>query len=81
MGRAANWIGSGNLTQLQFSRLVPNEGTNTPGGLPGESSVHAVQPVERGEVPRLLGEHAHHTRAFPTAAPTQGLCNTSLVGL
>jgi hypothetical protein len=81
MGRPAHWPGPGDLQQLQGSALVPHEGPHTPGAVPRGSSGHAVQPILRGEVPRILGEHAHHARAFPTAPPLPGLCNTPLAAL
>jgi hypothetical protein len=81
MGGRSHQVRSGHLRQLQGSALVSNEGPRTPGAVSRESPVHAVQPIHRGEVPRLLGEHAHHTHFVPTATPAQGLFQISLGAL
>jgi len=70
MGGTAHQGRSSNLWKLQGSALDPNEGPHTAAAVPRESPVYAVQPVNRGEVPRILGEHATHACTVPnTGSP------------
>jgi len=78
MGGTAYQGRSGNLWKLQRSALDPNEGPRTAAAVPRESPVYAVQPVNRGEVPRILGELAAHTCIVPNTGSPQGLHHTSL---